>query len=68
MKEVAAAFAVVDGDFAINSPKLFIPADTTRYFGVQGRFKRAFDLFFASLMLIVVSPVMLVIALVMFWL
>ncbi len=64
MKEDAAAFAVVDGDFAIASPKLFIPADTTRYFGVQGRFKRAFDLFAASLMLVLVSPVMLIIALV----
>jgi exopolysaccharide biosynthesis polyprenyl glycosylphosphotransferase len=63
MKEDAAAFAVVDGDFAITSPKLFIPADTTRYFGIQGRFKRAFDLLAASLMLVVVSPVMLVIAL-----
>jgi exopolysaccharide biosynthesis polyprenyl glycosylphosphotransferase len=63
MKEDAAAFAVVDGDFAVNSPKLFIPADTTRYFGVQGRFKRAFDLVAASLMLLVVSPVMLIIAL-----
>lgn len=64
MKEDAAAFAVVDGDFAIASPKLFIPADTTRYFGVQGRFKRAFDVIAASLMLVVVSPVMLIIALV----
>lgn len=63
MKEDAAAFAVVDGEFVVNGPKLFIPADTTRYFGVQGRFKRAFDLLAASLMLIVVSPVMLVIAL-----
>jgi exopolysaccharide biosynthesis polyprenyl glycosylphosphotransferase len=64
MKEDAAAFAVVDGEFSVNAPKLFIPADTTRYFGVQGRLKRAFDLLAASLMLIVVSPVMLVIALV----
>ena len=63
MKEDAAAFAVVDGDFAIASTKLFIPADTTRYFGIQGRFKRAFDVITASLMLVVVSPVMLVIAL-----
>ena len=63
MKEDAAAFAVVDGDYAVDSPKLFIPADTTRYFGVQGRFKRAFDLLATSLMLVVASPVMLVIAL-----
>ncbi len=63
MKEDAAAFAVVDGDYAVDSPKLFIPADTTRYFGVQGRFKRAFDLLATSLLLVVASPVMLVIAL-----
>ncbi len=64
MKEDAAAYAVVDGEYAVTSPKLFIPADTTRYFGVQGRFKRAFDLLVAFAMLVVVSPVMLVIALV----
>ncbi len=63
MKEDAAAFAVVDGDFAIASPKLFIPADTTRYYGLQGRLKRVFDLVATSVILVVVSPLMLLIAL-----
>ena len=48
MKEDAAALAVVDGELSVNPPKLFIPADTTRYFGIQGRFKRVFDLLVAS--------------------
>jgi exopolysaccharide biosynthesis polyprenyl glycosylphosphotransferase len=63
MKEDAAAFAVVDGDYALPSPKLFIPADTTRYFGIMGRLKRVFDVVCAVLMLIAVSPAMLIIAL-----
>ncbi len=63
MKEDAAAVAVVDGEFSVNAPTFFIPADTTRYFGVEGRAKRVFDLLVASLMLIVISPVMLVVAL-----
>jgi exopolysaccharide biosynthesis polyprenyl glycosylphosphotransferase len=63
MKEDAVALAVVDGEISVHPPKLFIPADTTRYFGIQGRFKRAFDLLAATVMLIVLSPVMLVVAL-----
>jgi len=63
MKEDAAAFAVVDGDYSLVSSQLFIPADTTRYFGILGRLKRVFDLCIACLMLVAVSPVMLVIAL-----
>jgi exopolysaccharide biosynthesis polyprenyl glycosylphosphotransferase len=63
MKEDAAALAVVDGEISVHPPKLFILADTTRYFGIQGRFKRAFDLLAATVMLIVLSPVMLVVAL-----
>jgi len=62
MKEDAAAFAVEDGEYSLASPTLFIPADTTRYFGIFGRLKRAFDLVAASLMLLVASPVMLAIA------
>jgi exopolysaccharide biosynthesis polyprenyl glycosylphosphotransferase len=64
MKEDAAAFAVVEGDYSLASPKLFIPVDTTRYFGIWGRLKRVFDLFVSCLMLVAVSPVMVVIALV----
>jgi lipopolysaccharide/colanic/teichoic acid biosynthesis glycosyltransferase len=63
MKEDAAALAVVDGEISVHPPKLFIPADTTRYFGIQGRFKRAFDLVVATMMLIVLSPGMLVVSL-----
>ncbi len=62
MKEDATAYAV-DGSIAAASPILFIPADTTRYFGSTGWMKRAFDLVFASLMLLVAGPIMLVIAL-----
>ena len=62
MKEDAAAFAVVDGEYALASPKLFIPADTSRYYGGQALLKRAMDLVVGSLMLLVASPLMLVIA------
>lgn len=62
MKEDATAYAV-DGNFAAASPRLFIPADTTQYFGSTGWMKRAFDLIFASLMLLVAGPAMLVISL-----
>ncbi len=63
MKEDAAALAVVSGDFAIASPKLFIPADTSRYYGSLGRIKRLIDVLLAVAMLVVVSPLMLVITL-----
>lgn len=63
MKEDAAAFAVVDGDFALASPKLFIPADTTRYYGSLGRVKRVIDCVLAAVALVVISPLMLLIAL-----
>ena len=63
MKEDAAAFAVVSGEHALTSPKLFIPVDTTRYYGAYGRVKRAFDVLLATAILVVVSPLMLLIAL-----
>ncbi len=63
MKEDAAAFVVVSGDCALTSPKLFIPVDTTRYYGPYGRVKRAFDALLATAILVVVSPLMLLIAL-----
>ncbi|MDX2475014.1 MAG: sugar transferase [Candidatus Krumholzibacteria bacterium] len=63
MKEDAAAFVVVSGDYASTSPKLFIPVDTTRYYGPYGRVKRAFDALLATAILVVVSPLMLLIAL-----
>lgn len=63
MKEDAAALAVVHGDFGLASPRLFIPADTTRYYGSLGRVKRVIDFGLALAMLVVVSPLMLLIAL-----
>ena len=63
MKEDAAALAVVDGDCAISSPNLFIPADTSRYYGNQALLKRVLDIVVASAMLLVAGPLMLVIAL-----
>ena len=63
MKEDAAAFAVVEGDYALTPPSFFIPADTTRYYGPRALTKRAFDLILASLMLLVAAPMMLVTAL-----
>ena len=63
MKEDSAAFSVVSGDYALTSPKLFIPADTTKYYGPYGRIKRAVDVLLATAMLVVVSPLMLLIAL-----
>lgn len=63
MKENAAAFAVVNGDYALASPKLFIPADTTRYYGSLGVAKRIADVVIASLVLVLISPLMLLIAL-----
>ena len=62
MKEDATAYAV-GGDYAISSPKLFIPADTTRYYGSAGWLKRVFDIVVASAMLLVAGLPMLVIAL-----
>lgn len=54
MKDDAAAVAVVGGSFAVGAPRLFIPADTTRYYGGQGRLKRALDVLLAGLALAVV--------------
>lgn len=62
MKDAAAAVAVVGGSFAVGAPRLFIPADTTRYYGGQGRLKRALDVLLAGLALAVVSPVFLLFA------
>lgn len=62
MKEDAAAVAVVGGSFAVGAPRLFIPADTTRYYGGQGRLKRTLDLLLAGLALALVSPLFLLFA------
>ncbi len=62
MKEDAAAVAV-GGEYSVSSPRLFIPADTTRYFSARGLFKRAFDVVMAFVSLVLLSPVLLVLAL-----
>ncbi len=62
MKDNATAFAV-GGQYVSSSPNLFIPADTTRYFGGSGHFKRLFDIVVSSMMLLLVGPLMILIAL-----
>jgi len=62
MKEDAAAYAV-SGDLLLDQPRLFIPADTTRYYSSKNWFKRAFDLLVSLLALLVTAPLMLVLAL-----
>jgi exopolysaccharide biosynthesis polyprenyl glycosylphosphotransferase len=62
MKDDAAAVAVVNGTFAVSTPRLFIPADTTRYYGNQGRFKRLLDFVVSASALLVVSPLFLLFA------
>ena len=63
MKEDAAALAVGGGDYALASPKLFIPADTTRYYGSMRGVKRFVDVVLSGIALVVVSPLLFVIAL-----
>lgn len=63
MKEDAAAYAVVRGEYALEQPSFFIPADTTRYAGYQGLIKRVFDLSVASLLVLLASPLMVAVAL-----
>ncbi len=64
MKEDAAAFAVVDSDFVLSTPKFYIPADTSRYYGSLARLKRLADVLCAGAMLLAAGPLMLVIALI----
>ena len=62
MKEDAAAYAV-SGDLFLDQPRLFIPADTTRYYSPTSKLKRVFDLLVSLLALLVTAPMMLVLAL-----
>ncbi len=64
MKEDAAAYAVLDGDFALDASSFFIPADTTRYCGPQSLVKRVFDFVVSLVMLVIAGPFMLVLALI----
>jgi len=63
MKEDAVALSVVSGDYTAPAPALFIPADTRRFYGVQGRAKRFVDVILSALGLLVISPFFLVLAL-----
>ena len=62
MKEDAAAVAVVDGDYSLATPALFIPADTTRYDSALAVGKRVVDFTLALIGLIIVAPLLAVIA------
>jgi len=63
MKEDAAAFAVVDSTYVLAGPRLYIPADTTRYCSAASRLKRVGDVLAASVLLLLTAPLMAVIAL-----
>ncbi len=64
MKEDAAAYAAIDGDFALDASSFFIPADTTHYSSRYAVVKRVFDLITALGILVLVSPLMLVLTLI----
>ena len=63
MKQDAAALSCLSRDVSTPQPSLFLAADNTRFFGLQGRLKRAFDVLAAGFLLAVTSPLFLVIAL-----
>ena len=63
MKEDAAAYAV-GGDLLLEQPRLYIPADTTRYYSPASRLKRAFDFVVSLGAILVLAPVMILIALI----
>ena len=62
MKEDAAALTCLGSEFASPLPNLFIPADTSRFFGLQGRVKRVTDFVLSLLVLVATAPVFLVLA------
>jgi len=63
MKEDAVALSVTGAGYAAPAPGFFIPADTHRFYGVQGRVKRTVDLVMALVSLLISAPLFLVIAL-----
>jgi exopolysaccharide biosynthesis polyprenyl glycosylphosphotransferase len=63
MKEDAVALSVSSGGYAAPAPGFFIPADTRKFYGVQGRVKRMVDVVLAVVGLLVSAPLFLVIAL-----
>ncbi|MFO7652465.1 MAG: sugar transferase [Candidatus Krumholzibacteriia bacterium] len=64
MKEDAAALSVAVRDLPVTAPSIYIPVDTTRFYGAQGRIKRAIDLAGAAILLFLSVPLFLAIALV----
>ncbi len=62
MKDDAAAVTCLQEEVAPRLRGLFIPADTTRFHGLQGRLKRLADLVLASVLLVLTSPVFLAVA------
>jgi exopolysaccharide biosynthesis polyprenyl glycosylphosphotransferase len=62
MKEDAAAISCLAGEISSPKPSFYIAADTTRFYGLQGRLKRTVDMLCAGLLLILTSPLFLVVA------
>jgi len=63
MKEDAVAYTSVADESVCSSPALYLVADTSRLANIGGLLKRGFDVFTATLSLILLSPALLVIAL-----
>jgi len=63
MKQSAAALRVASDSLALRQHEFFIPVDTRRLAGLGGAVKRAVDILGAGVMLLVLSPVLLVLAL-----
>jgi exopolysaccharide biosynthesis polyprenyl glycosylphosphotransferase len=63
MKEDAVALSVVGENYSAPAPSIYIPADTSRFFGLQGRLKRLIDVVGALVLLVLTAPLALVIAL-----
>lgn len=63
MKEDAAALSCLSGEVSSPVPNLFIAADTTRFYGIQGRLKRTLDFVVAGLMLLITAPLFIVVSL-----
>lgn len=63
MKEDAAALTCDSRAISSPQPSLFLAADTTRFFGLQARFKRLMDIVIAAGLLVVTSPLFLIVAL-----
>jgi exopolysaccharide biosynthesis polyprenyl glycosylphosphotransferase len=62
MKEDAAAFDCLEGEYASPAPSLFIPANTTRFLGVQAHLKCFLDRSIALVLLCLTAPLFALIA------